>query len=267
MKPFAILVSVVTLCAAIALPVQAAERLNDKQIKTAVENLRRSFDTWKDALEKRNLDDAVIKNASGTIEVKKFLKDFKEEIDLLKDRLKPDYAANPEVTTVLRRASDVERRAQQPGASTVAEWKEMSAQFAALAAAYGTSFPMPSPDAVAMRWADEEVAAKLADIEHQSEIVANAADKSLKQAKATSADRDNVKQALAALENAAKQTRTMLNADTATVAQVEALFRSIKAAREALGSVTMSGPGKTAWEVIGNDGTLIAKAFGLNQMT
>jgi septal ring factor EnvC (AmiA/AmiB activator) len=251
------------LCAGLSLPVQAAERLNDKQVKAAVENLRRGFDTWKDALEKRNLDDAVIRNASGTIEVKKFLKDFQQEIDLVKDRLKPEYAANPEMTTVLRRASDVERRAQQPGQNPITEWKELSAQFAALAAAYGTTFPMPSADAVAMRWADKEVAERLADIERQCKVVAKEADNALKQAKAPAADRAKAKQALAALAASAKQTREMLNKGTATIAQAEATLKSIKTAGEIVGGLAMPGPGKTAWDTIGNQASVVAKSFGI----
>lgn len=261
-KPLLTIIAFV-MCAGLALPARASERLNDKQVKAAVENLQRGFETWKDALEKRNLDDAVIRNASGTIEVKKFLKDFKEELDLLKDRVKPEYAANPEMTTVLRRASDVERRAQQPGQNPLPEWKTFSAQFAALAAAYGTTFPMPSADATAMRWADKEVAERLADIERQSKVVAKEADNAMKVSKAPAADRDKAKQALTALGASAKQTGEMLKKGTATVAQAEATLKAIKNAGDIVGGLAMAGPGKTAWDTIGKQATVVAKSFSI----
>jgi hypothetical protein len=262
MKYLSIAIITVAMSAGITLPARAAERLSDKQVKATVENVQRGFEKWKDALEKRNLDDAVIKNAAGTIDVKKFLKDFKDEIDLVKDRLKPEYAANPEMTTVLRRASDVERRARQQTTKPMVEWQEMAAQFAFLAASYGTTFPTPSADAVALRWSDQEVAAKLEDIERQSKTTANEADKALKQAKAAAPDRAKVKQALAAVGANAKQARSGINAGTATMVQAETLLKSITAAGEVLGSVSMSGPGKTAWEMLGNDAAVVAKAFG-----
>src|SRR5262245_30730202 len=106
----------------------AADRLTDPQVTQLVESIGRGFDRWKDDLERRNLDDAVIKNAAGTIDVKKFLKDMEDAIDLVKDRLKSTYAAGPEVTALLRRASDVERRAKQDGGGEA--WKTLSGQLA-----------------------------------------------------------------------------------------------------------------------------------------
>lgn len=262
MKQFFIVIAAV-LSTSLALPAQAAERLNDKQVKALVENIDRGFETWKDALAKRNMDDAVIKSAAGTVDVKKFLKDFKDEIGLMKDRVKPDYAANPEVTTVLRRASDVERRAQQPGQNPVAEWKALSAQLAALAAAYGTAFPVPSADSNAMRLADKEVAARLLEMEQQSKTVAAEADKSMKQAKAPATDRDKVKQAFSGLASSLKQTRSMVGAGTATGAQAATLMATAKAAAGSVGAVSLSGPGKTALASLEANGSVVSKAFGL----
>ena len=60
------------------------------QVKKLVEDIDAGYDTWKQGLEKKNLDDAVITSAERTVKVKDFLKDFEKAIDVLKDRFKPD---------------------------------------------------------------------------------------------------------------------------------------------------------------------------------
>ena len=119
----------------------AADRLSDPLLTQLVQNIDRGFDAWKDDLERKNLDEALIKSAAGTIDVNKFLRSMADDIDTVKDKLKADYAAAPEVTALLRRASDVERRTQaQPPTSEA--WKPLSVQYAQLAAAYGLGWPV-----------------------------------------------------------------------------------------------------------------------------
>jgi hypothetical protein len=259
MKSVIAVFAAATLAAVFALPA-SAERLNDKQAKATIENIDRGFDAWKDSLERRNLDDAVIRSAAGTVDVRRFLDDFEKEIHQVKDRMKPDYAANTEVTSLLRLASDVERRAQAGQAAP--EWKAMSSQFSALAAAYGTSFPMPSADATASRLTDNELARQIEDMEQQAKRVSSEADKAMKAAKATDAERDKVKQALNALAASAKQTRSMVKSGTASAAQATALLSATSAAKGLVGGLPMAGPGKTAWSSIDRGAAALAKAFG-----
>src|SRR5262245_25565083 len=105
------------LCLLAAPPAGAAraERLTDEQVKKLIEDIDRGFDTWKDDLEKRNLDDAKITSPDRTIDVKSFLKNFEKAIDTVKGRFDPDYAASPEVLALLRLGSDVERWTRRPG--------------------------------------------------------------------------------------------------------------------------------------------------------
>jgi hypothetical protein len=152
------------------------------------------FDRWKDDLERRNLDDAVIRSASGTVKVEEFLNDFERDIDTLKDRFEGTYAAGPEVTALLRRASDVERRNQAGNTDGGAAWKTLSGQFAAMAAAYGVSWPMPA-SGVAQRLNDRELAARMNQ-------AASAADKLRSPMKSAAGKNPNVsKPAVSAAEN------------------------------------------------------------------
>ena len=261
MKSVAIACLAAVLVAFAALPTHAAERLNDKQVKATLENIDRGFDRWKDSLERRNLDDAVIRNAAGTIEVRRFLDDFEKEIHQVKDRLKPDYAANPEVTQLLRRASDVERRAQASSAQP--EWQAMATQFSALAAAYGTSFPLPTADAAAARLTDRELASHVSDIEQQAKRLSSEGDKALKQAKASDVERNKAKQASSALAVSAKQTASMANAGTVNGTQAASLLAAAGSAKGLLGGLPMSPAGAAALSGLNSSAGAVAKAFGL----
>jgi hypothetical protein len=154
-------VAVAAACIAlVSAPLRAAERLTDRQLEQVVKNIDEGFDKWKDDLERRNMDDAVIRSAAGTINVRDFLRDFERDIDTLKDRFKGTYAAGPEVTTLLRRASDVERRNQANKTDGGAAWTSMAGQFRAMADAYGVDFPMDA-NASAQRLNDKELAARV----------------------------------------------------------------------------------------------------------
>src|SRR5262245_13749993 len=94
----------IALSLAVALPCVAtgAERPTDEQVKKLIEDIDGGYRTWKQDLEKRNLDDAVITSAERTVKVKDFLKDFDKAIDTFKDRFNGNYAASPEALALLR---------------------------------------------------------------------------------------------------------------------------------------------------------------------
>src|SRR5262249_22519546 len=123
------------------------------------------YKTWKEDLEKRNLDDAVITSAERTVKVKDFLKDFDKAIDTFKDRFKNDYAASPEALALLRRGSDVELRNKRQGLTPASAWSALSAKLDALAHAYGVPFPVESMNVLAARLNDGELAAKVEQME------------------------------------------------------------------------------------------------------
>ena len=77
----------------IAGPAAAGERPNDKAVEQQGKQIKEGFEIWKKALEKRNLDDAVLRSAAGTIDVKEFLKSFAKDIDTFNDRFKATKSA------------------------------------------------------------------------------------------------------------------------------------------------------------------------------
>src|SRR5512143_1661906 len=156
-----------TLAVALVLPIGAAgaERMTDEQVKKLIEDIDAGYRTWKQALEKKNLDDAVITSAERTIKVKDFLKDFEKAIDLLKDRFNPGYAATPEVLTLLRRGTDVELRNRRENLTPDSAWLALSAKLAALAHAYQVAWPVEDVNARPARLNDDELAAKVEQME------------------------------------------------------------------------------------------------------
>lgn len=242
-------------------PGYAAERLNDKQAKAAIDNVDHAFDKWKDSLERRNLDEAVIRNAAGTIDVQQFLKDFEKEIDRVKDRLDSKYAAGPEVTQLLRTASDVDRRAQASGRQP--EWTALATQLSALAAGYNTEFPLPTAGSTAARLTDGELASSVSQLEKDAKKLSGEVDKAMKKAGASDADRKRSKQSSAALASSAKQASKMFKAGTASAAQAESLLTAARAEKDAASGLDLSPAGKAALMGVDRSAAAVATAFGL----
>jgi hypothetical protein len=223
-----------TTLAASAIPARAAERVNDRMVKQVIENIDHGFDRWKDDLERRNMDDAVIRGAAGTVKVEDFLRDFERDIDTVKDRFNGNSSAGPEVTSLLRRASDVERRNRANGSAGPGAWSALSAELATLATAYGVSWPI-DPSAQAQRLTDKELAAVAKDLGSAADRARSPMkDGGLKDGRATSAQASRV------LELAAKN-RSFLaglgplnpagtNAVTTITRSTEALSRAFAVA-------------------------------------
>jgi hypothetical protein len=136
----------------------ADDRLTDRDVKGLVSQIKDGRERFEDALDDK-VKDSVVRGASGEVNVRHFLKDFKENIEHLDDRLKPGYAASAEVGTVLRQASSVERyfRDQPPGTRGQSEWNRLAASLKTLATAYGADFPV-TENAPVRRIGDKELA-------------------------------------------------------------------------------------------------------------
>jgi hypothetical protein len=246
-----------------AAPALAAERLTDRQLEQVVKNIDQGFDRWKDDLERRNLDDAVIRSASGTVKVEEFLRDFERDIDTLKDRFKGSYAAGPEVTALLRRASDVQRRNLANRTDGGAAWQTLSAQFEAMAAAYGVSWPMDTT-ATAQRLNDKELAARV----NQAAAAADRLRSPMKKAAGNSAGVSKPAVAAAesdlkALKDAARQLENGLKNGRATSADA---MRVLDLAGKSRAFVQGLGPmdptGNSQMNVLDNTMQAVARAYG-----
>src|SRR5262245_8200832 len=154
--------------AALAASVSAtpADRMTDRDVKELVERIDEARDRFEDALDGKIKHD-IIRGPSGEVKVDNFLDDFQKNVERLRDRLKPDYAASTEAATVLRQGSDIERflHGQPPGSKGESEWNRLASDLKTLADAYGADFPLTEHASV-RRIGDGEVAAAAEGVAH-----------------------------------------------------------------------------------------------------
>jgi hypothetical protein len=151
-------ISTVAVLTAICTPVLAQDRLTDRDVKALVSRIEEARDKFDDALDD-DLKNKVLRGPNGEVDVKNFLNDFQKNIDRLEDRLKPEYAASAEVSTLLKQGSSIDNffRQHKPGTKGESEWNRLAGDLKALAGAYGATFPLPENAAV-RRIGDGEVA-------------------------------------------------------------------------------------------------------------
>jgi hypothetical protein len=96
---------------------------------------------------------------AGDTKVSGALQDYQDNTKKLKDRFTAKYSAGPEVATVLRQSTQIDRFMQTSAVAMKgrSEWDRLSLTLKSLAAAYGTTFPLPD-GATLSRMNDEETA-------------------------------------------------------------------------------------------------------------
>jgi hypothetical protein len=167
----------------IASPTFAAERKSDRDVKELLERIDHERDRFEDQLDGK-LKRSIIRGPGGEINVERYLDDLQENVDKLKGRFTPAYAASAEVTTVLRQASDIHQymSALPPNFDGSSEWNRLASSFGELAAAYGTTLPIPQ-DRQARRMNDAEVQKTADDLGKGAERFRKELDSSLKKDK------------------------------------------------------------------------------------
>ncbi len=241
----------------------AAERLSDEQVKRLMEDIDHGYDRWKDALERKNLDDAVLRSAAGTVDVRKFLEDFEDEIDTFKDRFTSNYSAGSEALALLRRGSDVERRYRTSGQTGASEWSALGANFATLAQAYGTPWPIETMDVQAGRLNDDELVTRLGDLERSTERLKDEADRAAK--KDTSierASREEMTNKFDRLEQSVKEVRSRVDGDRPSSAEVRDMLGLAADLGRSTAALPLSPQGRAAWTSIEGGCLAISRAFG-----
>lgn len=243
-------------------PAVAAERMTDEQVEKLIEDIDAGYRSWKQDLEKENLDDAVIRSAERTAKMKDFLRDFAKDIDALKDRFKPSYAASPEVIVLLRRGSDVElrnRRLSQPPRST---WVALSAKLASLASAYELPFPVEDMNAQGVRLNDGELATRVQQAEKAFEQLQSDTDKAAKANKAIDkATRESVKGAIRQLEQTAKDVGARIKEDRPATTEVGQLLSGTAKLKETLARLSLPTSGGASWPAIEAGADALARAY------
>jgi hypothetical protein len=238
----------------------AAERMTDEQVKRLIEDIDGGFDSCRQILEKRNLDDATITSAERTVKVKDFLKDFEKAIDVLKERFKPEYAASPEVLALLRRGSDVELRNRREGLTPDSTWTALAAKLGALARAYQVSWPIEDMNVRPARLNDAELAGKVERLENAAKQLQADTDKAAKANKAIDkATRASLKNSIQQLERQAKEVRSRIRDDMPAAVEVGQLLSRAGQVKEMLATLALS----PSWQGIESGIEALALAYDM----
>jgi len=253
------------LALALAGPAAAAtaERLTDEQVRLVIDDIDRAYKTWKQDLEKRNLDDAVITSSDRSIKVKDFLKDFDKAIDTFRDRFKSDYAASQEALTLLRRGSDVELRNRRQNLTPGSAWTVLSAKLMALAYAYGVGWPIESMNVLAARLNDGELASKVEQMETASKQLQNDVDKAAKADRAIAkAARESLNADVQQLQKMAKDVRSRIKEDRPASVEVGQLLSAAAKLQDRLAQMGLATAAAPAWRGIESGVDTLARAYG-----
>jgi len=253
---------------ATAAPASPAERMTDEQVKKLIEDIDDGYETWKQDLEKRNLDDAVITSAERTVKVKDFLKDFEKAIDTLKGRFKPDYAATPEALALLRKASDVELRNRRQGetATSSSAWAALSSKLESLARAYDVGWPIQSMQVLPARLNDRELSAKVQRMESASKALRSETDKAAKADKTiVKATRESLKTSIDKMGLQAKDIRSRIEGDRPGAVEVGQLLAQTATVRDTLKKLALSTANAPAWREIDAGTEALARAYEMKK--
>ena len=178
MKRTILMAALATFC--IPHPALSADRMTDRDVKSLVSRIEQGRDRFDDALDNK-VKESIVRRPDGEVNVKNFLNDFQENIDRVEERLKPEYAASAEVSTLLRQATavNVYFRQQPAGTPGESEWNRLATDLKTLAAAYGTEFPLPEGASV-RRIGDRELAAEVQEVEKSADRLKSSLDDDLK---------------------------------------------------------------------------------------
>ena len=188
------LLTVVTL-GAICVPAFAQDRLTDRDVKALVSRIEDGRDKFDNALD-GDLKNKVLRGPNGEVDVKNFLNDFQKNIDRLEERLKPEYAASAEVSTLLKQGNSIDTffRQHKPGTKGESEWNRLAGDLKTLATAYGATFPLPD-NATVRRIGDGEVAGTAEQLSKSASQLKKSLDADLKKNPAVDkATRDEILQ-------------------------------------------------------------------------
>jgi hypothetical protein len=163
MTPFSRRAQVVLLVSALAswsVPglARAQERLSDKDVKTLVDQVDEGRDKFEGNLD-GSFKGSTVKGPNGDVKVAAALQDYQDNTKKLKDRFTPAYSAGAEVATVLKQSTAINTFMEGSPISMKgrSEWDRQVGIVKRLAAAYGTTFPLPD-GATARRMNDKDAA-------------------------------------------------------------------------------------------------------------
>lgn len=247
----------------VAVPVLAAERPSDKDIKQLLERVHHDRDRFEDQLDGK-LKREVLRGPQAEVNVGRFLDDLQENVGQLKDRFSAAYAASAECTTLLQQASHIHRfmAAQPSDFQGASEWNRFAGSLNDLAVAYGTVFPLPE-GATARRMNDREVQRAADELADAVEVFKKELDSSLKAGKVDDRTRRVALDEVDALKNAAGRLASRVGDGQPTSAEVKALVELAGAVERASANRPLSPAAQSVLGSVRGALERVTRGYGL----
>ena len=253
-----ILASALSLWSIPALAQAPPERLSDKQVKTLIDQVDEGRDKFEGNLDS-TFKGSTLKRPSGETKVESALQDYQDNTKKLQDRFTSDYAANAEVTTVLRQSNAI-GTFMQGSPSTMkgrSEWDRQTVNLKHLAEAYGTTFPIPD-GATARRMNDKETAGAAASIAEAADRFKDDIDNDKTLPKP---EREAAKKDVEVLIKLADAVKDRTNDGNPATAELRQLVEQVARVQTFIGVHPM--PTMSNWQAVQTSLVKLRQAFGL----
>jgi len=260
-KSFSALLGVAVLSLALPAGAQTA-RPGDRAVEDLIEQVQKSEEVFVKKLDK-NIKKATIRGASGEVEVENFLKDFETNLERLEERFDSKYSASAELNAVMHQAGGIEKfiQSQPPTLKGRSEWDDFKASLQALAAAYGSVFPVDeSKPPRRMNDLEIQQAADSA-IDHGSKLRRELSDVFTKEEKPA---KQTAEENIDAMQKAAKNLKARVDDGKPASGEAGAFAESARQVHSSLGSRTLSDDAKTASDGISAALAKVEQAFNMS---
>lgn len=258
-----LLVAVASFWATPALAQTQPQRLSDRDVKALIEEVDQERDKFEGNLDDR-LKGSVIRTATAEVKVSAALQDYQDNVKRLKDRFTPEYSASAEVTTVLKQATTFDKFIKESPTVTKgrSEWDREAASLMRLAAAYGTTFPIPENAAV-RRMNDREVAGAANDIAQAADRIKSEFDK-VPDTALPKPEKAAIKKDVELLGKQANAVKSRLNDGKPATGEMQQLLAQVAVVQKVVDS--RPNPGATMfWGDVQKSLAKLQQAFGLKQ--
>jgi len=148
-----------------AVPVRAADRLNDQDVQKLLQTIEQDRSKFESALDD-SVKNSTMRGPRGEVKTSEFFDDLQDQVNRARERFSSDYSASSEVVALLDYTSRLDTwvKGQSTDFKGSAEYAPFAADLRRLASAYNTTFPQP-PNATARRINDEELETAVANVE------------------------------------------------------------------------------------------------------
>jgi hypothetical protein len=238
-------------------------RPSDGQVQKLIEQTQKAEADFDRVLDS-NLKKAIVRGPTGEVMVSIFLQDFKTDIERMKERFDPKYAASAELVMIMKRAEGLDKFIDSQPASLKgrSEWDTFTASLNELAGAYGTTFPL-KPDSPPRRMNDLEIQqasdAAVTNGQTLRKSLASVYGKEDKESiKATEGDID-------AMTKAAKGLKARVDEGKPASGEAVVFAESVAKVNTALGERTLTADAKTAADGINASVSKVEQAFGMQK--